>query len=136
MPTARIRSASAPARRKFFRWLGLLLGVVVLLAHTVTLREVINLPAWWHIDWPDIAKHAVLISSFALAYRLSYPLRQRSADWPSIALCSGWAGLCEVSQHFIPARDFSIYELAANMLTPLLVVGLVAFFASWRKWFA
>jgi VanZ family protein len=135
MPTARTRRPSTATRRIFFRVLALVLGVVVLLAHTVTMGEIFRLQQQLHMDWPDLAKHAVLIASFALSYRLSYPLRQRSADWPSIALCSGWAALCEILQSVIPGRDFAPVELAANIVTPMIVVGLVAFAASWRKWF-
>jgi VanZ family protein len=138
MPATARRAGDGGAlpRRPWLRALALTLGAVVLLAHIVTLRDWIELPAWWQIDWPDIAKHAALISAFTLAYRLSFRGSPRGADIVSILICSGWAGLCEALQHWIPARDFSIYELAANTLTPVAVVGILRLLLDWRRWFS
>lgn len=130
------RVPSAASRRPWLRAIALLLGVLVLLAHTITLKEVIELPVWWHVDWPDLVKHISLISTFTLAYRLSFRAASPAADRASAWLCSGWAGFCECLQHFIPARDFSIVELAANSLTPLLVIALLRWLRGWRAWFA
>jgi hypothetical protein len=124
------------ARRQWLRTVAIVLGVVVLLAHTVTIPQVTELPVLWHVDWPDMAKHITLISAFALAYRLSFRGRAPGADLASIYYCSGWAGLCEIAQYWIPAREFSPLELAANALTPVAVIGVLRVFSGWREWFS
>jgi VanZ family protein len=128
-------SGSLP-RRQWLRAVAVLLGLVVLLAHAATLRQVMDLPIAWHVNWPDLPKHITLISIFALAYRLSFRGRAPGADLTSIYFCSGWAGLCEIMQHWIPAREFSVYELAANVLTPIAVVGVLRVLGGWREWFS
>jgi len=138
MSTSRVprRTAAGPARRQWLRAVALALGVVVVLAHTVTLPQVRELPAMWHVDWPDLYKHILLISAFALSYRLSFRGRAPGADLVSLCFCSGWAAFCECIQFWIPAREFSPLELAANALTPVAVVGVLRVLGGWREWFS
>jgi VanZ family protein len=133
----RQRKPSPPplfARRHWLRAIAILLGILVLLAHVFTLKPIATWLGWLHIDWPDIAKHCAMLSLFTLTYRLSWIDAVKSEmDWStaaqaglaSILICSSWGALCETLQHWIPARDFSVWELAVNILTPLLIVGLI-----------
>jgi hypothetical protein len=144
--SAKPRAAQMPARRRsrtrgfqaevytrnnWLRILALIIGVGVMLAHVFTLKPIAVWLDWFHIDWPDIAKHFTMLSLFTLAYRLSWigGLAHKKGlavdaapTWASIAICSGWGGMCEIIQHWIPARDFNIFELGINTVTPVLIV--------------
>jgi hypothetical protein len=118
----------------------LALGIVVLLVHVFTTRPLAPWFDWLHIDWPDVAKHFSLLGAFALAYRLSWPsMPPRRAGSGSVLgpglstalLCGGWGALCEILQHWIPARDFAPAELLVNALTPALV-GILG--EATRRW--
>ncbi len=106
--------------------LALLLGAGVFLAQVMTPHELRGHPHWLSMDLADLIKHFSGLALFALAYRLSYPLAAPGALGSTIAVCSGWGAACEICQHFIPARDFSVIELGVNMLAPALVAGLFA----------
>jgi hypothetical protein len=121
-------------RRHWLRAVALSLGILVLLAHVFTLKPIAEWLGWLHIDWPDIAKHCAMLSLFTLTYRLSWvdasrtgfnPSSASQAGLASILVCSSWGALCETLQHWIPARDFSVWELSVNILTPLLITGLI-----------
>jgi len=121
-------------RRNWLRSIALLLGLLVLLAHVFTLKPIAEWLGWLHIDWPDIAKHCAMLSLFTLSYRLSWIADSQAgagdasssrAALASIIVCSSWGALCETLQHWIPARDFSVWELAVNILTPMLITGIV-----------
>lgn len=149
MPRRRKRStASAPRylRRPWLRTLALMLGILVLLAHIFTLKPIAVWIDWLHIDWPDIAKHFTMLSLFALTYRLSWGSVSRHEKsnhiverpgFATVIVCSGWGAVCECVQHWIPARDFNVFELAVNVLTPLFIAGLVALvqaaITAWRE---
>jgi hypothetical protein len=140
MPASRRRKKLAQGaplyrRRSWLRTLALTLGVLVMLAHIFTLKPIAVWLDWLHIDWPDIAKHFTMLSLFAVSYRLSWSCVSRHekshavAKRPGLAtvvVCSSWGALCECIQHWIPARDFSVFELAVNILTPVLIAGLFA----------
>jgi hypothetical protein len=53
------------------RWAAYCFGALVLLAHQVTVKLSAVIPDWLSLDWPDLGKHALLVGSFALLYRLS-----------------------------------------------------------------
>ena len=121
------------SRRNWLRAIALLCGILVLLAHVFTSKPIADWLGWLHIDWPDIAKHCAMLSFFTLSYRLSWIDASASsldlsgsgkAGLASIVVCSCWGALCETLQHWIPARDFSVWELAVNVLTPMFIVGL------------
>ena len=97
------------------------MGAGVLFAHIHTQNGPIKLPHWLYLDMEDLLKHTVGMAIFAITYRLSYSGAPALAARNTVLICSGWGGFCEVLQHWIPARDFSIFELAANTLTPLAV---------------
>jgi hypothetical protein len=111
-------------RRPFFRWLAVLMAAGVLVAHIITVNGPIRLPHWLYLDLEDLVKHTSGMAIFALTYRLSYSAAPRLAARNTVLFCSSWGAFCEVLQHFIPARDFSIYELGTNTLTPALIALL------------
>jgi hypothetical protein len=138
VPRTAARTTRTPAALEtipLLRALALLLGALVLLAHLVTIRLSSIIPNWLAVDWPDLAKHFSLVGSFALVYRLS--LRRSGAGglgavfdapgaaWRTIGVCSSWAGVCELLQFRHPYRDFSVIELSLNILTPVLIAGLI-----------
>ena len=65
-----------------------------------------------------------MLFTFAFVYRLSFTAQARGANLATLLVCSGWGAACEIMQHWIPARDFSVIELAANILAPAVVVAL------------
>jgi len=147
--TAEAAPPAQAARRNWLRALALALGVIVFIAHVITIRPAGPHPRWFEIYWPDLYKHIVIVAAFALSYRLSYTgaagSRHRSrssrvtagaADTATVLVCSSWGAFCEILQHWIPARDFSVIELSANVLTPIIVVGLLRWLSGWRSWFA
>jgi len=117
-----------PSRINWLRWLALLLGGLVFLGHVITLKEWVFYPYWLSINWPDVYKHFTTLAVFALAYRLSFGLYTPYAGRATVAVCSTWGALCEITQHWIPPRDFSVWELAVNILAPIAVAGVVALF--------
>lgn len=139
-PKARARGGpSLYARRAGLRIAALVLGVVVLLAHVFTLKPIAAWLDWLHIDWPDMAKHFTMLALFTLAYRMSWSggsahekglASAVEPTWACIALCSGWGCLCESLQHWIPARDFNVFELAVNVGAP---AGVALVYAAVQK---
>jgi VanZ family protein len=111
-------------RRAFFRWLALLMGAGVLGAHILTTNGPIKLPHWTYLDMEDFVKHTTGMAIFAITYRLSYRGTPKLAARNTVLFCSLWGGFCEVLQHFIPARDFSVFELGTNTMTPALIALL------------
>ena len=120
-------------RRAFWLIAALVLGAGVFLAQVMTLHELRSHPHWLSVDVADLIKHFSGLALFALAYRLSYPLKAPGAAFATVAVCSGWGALCEICQHYIPARDFSVIELGVNMLAPMLVAGAFALSAKWAR---
>lgn len=127
-------AATTYQRRTWLRAVALSLGVLVLLAHIFTLKPSAVWLNWLHIDWPDMLKHFTLLSLFALSYRLSWLRVSRhevrevltaSPGFTTVAVCSGWGGLCECLQYWIPYRDFNVFELAVNLLTPLFIAVII-----------
>ena len=113
-------------RINWLRFPALLIGVLVFLAHVMTIRPMGIPPHWLHVDWEDVVYHATALGTFALAYRLSFARGAAGGALLTVLFCSGWGAACEIMQHWIPARDFSVIELGVNTLTPLLIVGLLS----------
>jgi hypothetical protein len=116
-------------------WLvvAVILGAGVFIAQVMTTGELHGHPHWLAANTADLIKHFSGLTLFGLSYRLSYPLKAPGAALATIAVCSGWGACCEVCQHFIPARDFSVIELGVNMLAPALVAGIFALAAKWAR---
>ena len=120
----------APSRITWLHWLALVLGLLVLLGHVVTLKPPRPSAELLSVKWQDLLAHFAMLLSFTLAYRLSFRGDARLSNRAALWVCSLWGALCEVLQYWIPARDFNLVELAVNVLTPALTVGL---FAWWGR---
>jgi len=115
-------------RGQFLRIAALAIGMLVFLAHTMTLHRPGVPPDWLAVDYQDLVYHSTALSLFSLTYRFSFPRGAPGGAAFTILLCSTWGALCEISQHWIPARDFSVIELGVNILTPIVITALVALF--------
>jgi len=113
-------------RVQWLRVAALLIGLLVFLAHTMTLRRPGIPPDWLSLDVRDLVYHSTALATFALTYRFSFVRGALGGAALTILFCSSWGALCEISQHWIPARDFSVIELGVNILTPIVITGLVA----------
>lgn len=113
-------------RGPILRVAALIIGVLVFLAHVMTLHRPGLPPNWLSVDYRDLVYHSSALSLFALTYRLSFARGAPRGALSTILLCSTWGALCEISQHWIPARDFSVIELGVNILTPVVIAGLIA----------
>jgi len=117
----------APQRRQWLRVLAVLMGMAVLAGHIFTTKPISGPVGMWDISPRDLTYHFSFVATFTLAYRLSFYGSPPGSNRAAILVCSGWAGFCEIIQHWIPARDFSIIEFGVNTLTPVLITGIVAF---------
>ncbi|HES58530.1 MAG TPA: hypothetical protein ENO21_03770 [Firmicutes bacterium] len=112
-------------RTGWLRIAALLIGVLVFLAHVMTIKPLGIPPHWLHVDWEDVLYHSTALGTFALVYRLSIPRAVPGGALATVLFCSGWGAACEIMQHWIPARDFSVIEFGVNTVTPVLIVGLL-----------
>lgn len=112
-------------RRAFLRWLALLLGVALLFAHIAVWKEPGIRPHWLYLDPHDALYHFTALTLFTVVYYLSFPPNYKGRAVSAALACAAWGAFCEVIQHWIPARDFSVIELGINMLTPVLAAGFL-----------
>ena len=128
-----VRKPAPAQRREWLRIIAFLLGFAVLVAHVFTTRPLLGPVGMWEVSLRDLGYHAAAVGVFTLAYRLSFYGNPPGSGRATILVCSGWAGFCEILQHWIPARDFSIVEFGVNVLTPVAVTGIVAFILGRRN---
>ncbi|MEZ5339373.1 MAG: hypothetical protein R3F46_14070 [bacterium] len=119
-----------------------IIGALILVAHIITLRivpqlgtELVTLLAGTPLEFSiprnelrDLGLHVAMFSLFTLSYRLSWRGSGPAVRWATFLLCSGWGAFCESLQIFIHRRDFSPLDLSVNMLTPLLLIGIIRLF--------
>ncbi|MDQ3023796.1 MAG: hypothetical protein M3R04_05340 [bacterium] len=135
-------------RRRWFRALAWLGGALVLLAHVYTLDTPPGLRNLFEANLRDVVYHSSMLTLFTLAFRASLttveaasrPRRSARvatgkagtkprptlspADATALWVCCGWGAFCECLQLLIPAREFSLIELALNIGVPVLVIAL------------
>ena len=122
-----------PQRRRWLLALAFIMAMAVLLGHIFTLKPPTVTPGMFEISPKDLLYHFSFLAVFALTYRLSFIGNPPGAGWATILVCSGWGAACEIIQHWIPMRDFSVIEFGVNVLTPVIVAGAVAFVLGRRE---
>ncbi len=122
-----VKKAKPVQRRKWLSFIAFVIGGIILIAHVFTKAPMITPPGMFEINPKDLAYHFSFIAVFTLAYRLSYRGSPPGTNRATILVCSGWGAFCEIIQHWIPARDFSVIEFGVNVLTPVIITGIVSF---------
>ncbi len=122
-----VKKATPHHRRKWLSFIAFVIGGVILVAHIFSKVSVIDPPGMWEYSPRELLYHFSFIAVFTIVYRLSYLGSPPGSNRATILVCSGWGAFCEIIQHWIPARDFSPIEFGVNVLTPVIITGIISF---------